>query len=111
MQVGINGMVEKFAEIRPERVVFRGKPGKIAHTDVTIIPRKDYPFTIGMLKAKNGEFFNYDLIESVTDGKNQYIIRVKNTRTKKGRYADVLNVTTDSNISPTIPIYIIGVIQ
>jgi hypothetical protein len=111
MQVGVTGMVEIFAEIRPERVIFRGKPGKIAHTDVMIIPRKEYPFTIGTLKAKNGEFFNCELIESVTDGKNQYIIRIKNTRTKKGRYADVLKVTTDSNLRPTILIYIIGVIQ
>jgi len=116
--VAVTGMVEKFAEISPERVLLKGNVGEPIQVDVVIIPRKEYPFTIehlrarkGNLRSKKGKFFQYELKERCTDGNNRCVIRVKNTLPQKGRYADVLDVTTDSKIRPNIPIYIIGMIQ
>jgi hypothetical protein len=36
---------------------------------------------------------------------------VENTRKEKGRYVDALYISTDSNLRPVIPIYVIGMIQ
>jgi hypothetical protein len=111
LEVVVSGRVEKFAEIRPERVHLAGPPGAPLVAEVEIFPRTDYPFTIREITAKNGAFIKYELIERCTDGKNRCVIRVENTRRDAGRYADALYVQTDSQMRPTIPIYIIGMIQ
>lgn len=111
IEIAVTGMVEKFAEIRPERVRLVGPAGSPLVAEVEIIPRKDLPFSIGEVKAKNGTFIKYELIERCTEGKNRCVIRVKNTRTEKGFYADALYIRTDSKLRPTIPIFVTGMIQ
>lgn len=109
--ITVTGIVEKFAEIRPERVRLAGPAGQELFADVEIIPRKDYPFIIGDIKAKNGEFIKYEVVKSCIDGDAGCTVRVENTRKEKGRYVDVLYVNTGSKLKPTIPIYITGIIQ
>lgn len=109
--MAVTGMVEKFAEIRPERVRLAGPAGSPLVAEVEIIPRKDLPFSIGEVKAKNGTFIKYELTERCTEGKNRCVIRVENTRSEKGFYADALYIRTDSKIRPMIPINITGMIQ
>jgi hypothetical protein len=104
-------MVEKFAEIKPDRVRLAGPAESPLVAEVEIIPRKDFPFTIGGLKAKSGKFIKYELAQRCTDGKDRCILRVENTRKEKGRYADAIYLSTDSKIRPTIPVYITGFIQ
>lgn len=111
IEVAVTGMVEKFAEIRPERVRLAGPAGSPLVAEVVIIPRKDLPFSIGEVKAKNGTFIKYELTERCTEGKNRCVIRVENTRSEKGFYADALYIRTDSKIRPMIPIYITGMIR
>lgn len=111
IEVSLTGMVEKFAEIRPERVQFAGAAGKPLFAEVEIIPRADLPFIIGEIKAKSGKFIKYELTQRCADGNNRCVIRVENTRREKGRYIDTLHVLTDSKIRPYIPIYITGMIQ
>ncbi|MCF8108929.1 MAG: hypothetical protein K9J81_08040 [Desulfohalobiaceae bacterium] len=110
-QVVVTGRVEKFAEIRPERVRLKGTSGEKLFQNVLIIPRKIHPFTIQNIKAKYGKNINYTLIERCADGNNQCVIKVENTRREEGRYVDVLNIRTDCDIHPTIPIYITGLIR
>lgn len=107
----MTGIVEKFAEIRPERVRLAGQAGQELFADVEIVPRKDYPFVIGDIKAKNGEFIKYEVVRGCADGDAGCTLRVENTRKEKGRYVDVLYVDTGSKLHPTIAIYITGIIQ
>jgi len=79
--------------------------------EVEIVPRKDLPFTILRIKAKSGDFIKYDMIKRCTDGHDRCVLRVENTRKEKGRYVDVLNLSTSSVLRPVIPIYVTGMIQ
>ncbi len=109
--VTVTGFVEKFAEIRPERVRLFGPPGLPLTTQVEIIPRKEYPFIIQGIEAKKGNFIKYELIETCGPGRKRCIIRIENTKPDKGRYLDAIYVKTDSRLRPVIPIYITGLIR
>ena len=111
LSVSVTGMVEKFADIRPERVQLAGPAGKPLSAVVEIIPRKEYPFTIGDIKPRLGDFITYELLQRCGDGKDRCILRVENTRREKGRYVDHLQIATDSALRPQISVYVIGVIQ
>ena len=104
-------MVEKFVEIQPERVQLAGPAGQPIYAEVTLHPRRDYPFSIRRLRAKNGRFIKYELVRPCTDGDNRCVIRIENTRKEKGRYIDALYVHTDSQIRPVIPIHVMGLIR
>ena len=113
LQVVMVGKVEKFAEIQPERVRLIGRAGQPLVSEVVIVPRDEYPFSIKEISVKDGTFVKYDLIERQGEGKGKagWVIRVENKRKQKGRYLDTLFLTTNSEIRPTIPIYISGIIQ
>jgi hypothetical protein len=107
----MTGFVEKFVEIRPERVRLFGSPGRPVTVQVEIIPRKEYPFKIRGIGAKDGQFIRYELVKTCGPGQDRCIIRIENTKTDKGRYLDAVYVATDSRIRPLIPIYVTGLIQ
>jgi len=109
--LAVTGQVEKFAEIRPERIYLAGPAGVSLFAEVEIIPRKEYPFTITDIKAKNGANIRYDLTERCTGPNRRCTIRLENTLAEKGNYVDVLYVLTDSQLRPQIPIYVVGRIQ
>jgi hypothetical protein len=109
--VAITGMVEKFVEIRPERIILSGPGGQPLFAEVEIIPRKEYPFTIREVEVASGQFIKYEMNKIYAEEQNRYMIRVENTRVEKGRYVDSLNVRTDSDIRPKIHIHIIGIIR
>ncbi len=107
----VTGLVEKFADVRPERIHLVGPAGTPLVAEVEIIPRKEYPFIIRNVKAKNGRFIKYELKERCADSRNRCVIRVENTREEKGHYVDSIMVRTDSPLRREIPLYVIGVIQ
>lgn len=107
----MTGVVEKFADIRPERVRLSGAAGQPLFVEVEIIPRKEYPFTIRKVQVRSGQFIKYEVEERSVDGQNRYVIRVENTRDEQGRYVDTLFVHTDSSFRPNIPIHITGMIR
>lgn len=111
LQVSVTGMVEKFAEIKPDRVRLAGPHGTTISAEVEIVPRKDYPFTIEEVKAKDGNFIKYTFIRRCAGGHGSCVIRVENTLAEKGRYVDALYVKTDSKLRPRIPIFVTGLIQ
>lgn len=106
--MAVTGVVEKFAEVQPERIRLMGPAGTLLFAEVEIIPRKEYPFTIQDIKVKDGRFIRYNLQEKCRDGRGRCVVRVESTRMEKGRYADVIYLKTDSNIRPVIPIYVVG---
>jgi len=111
LMVTMTGFVEKFAEIRPERIRLFGPPGRPLVVQVEIIPRKEYPFVIQGIKAKEGKSIKYELIGTCDRGRDRCVIRIENTKADKGRYLDAIYVKTDSRLRPLIPIYITGMIR
>ena len=109
--VTVTGVVEKFAEIRPERVRLMGTGDQPLSVRVEIIPRKEFRFKIQSIEAKKGHFIKYKLIETCDAGGNHCVIRIENTKKDKGRYLDAIYVKTDSRLRPVIPIYITGLIR
>jgi hypothetical protein len=109
--VTMTGFVEKFAEIRPERVRLFGPPDRPLVVQVEIIPRKESPFVIQGIEAKEGKSIKYELVETCGRGRDRCVIRIENTKAEKGRYLDALYVKTDSRLRPLIPIYITEMVQ
>ncbi len=107
----VAGLVEKLAEIRPDRVRLMGPPNQPLSARIEIIPRKKFPFTVLDVAAKEGKFIKYKLVETCGDGNGRCVIQVENTKTEKGRYMDVLYVKTDSPVRSRLPIYITGLIR
>jgi len=111
LAVSVSGQVEKFAEIRPERVFLSGLAGSPLSMDVEIIPRKEYPFTIQDVRAKDGRFIRWSLEEKCGKKSDRYVIKVESIRPGKGGFADIIFVKTDSLVRPTISIYVTGSIR
>jgi len=109
--VSVSGQVEKFAEIRPERVFLSGLAGSPISMEVEIIPRKEYPFTIQEVQAKDGRFIRWSLEKKCGQKSDRCVIKVESIRTGKGGFADILFVKTDSPVRPTISIYVTGSIR
>ena len=108
LDAALTGIVEKFVDIRPARMSLEGSADQSVFAEVEIIPRKEYPFTLGEIKAKNGSFFKFALTQRCADGFDRCIIRAENIRTEKGRYVDILYINTSSKLRPVIPIYVTG---
>lgn len=109
--MAVTGMVETFAEIRPERVRLAGPAGTRLIAEVEIIPRAEYPFTIRQIRARRGDHIQFEQIGPCSDANGRYRIRIENTRQDPGRYVDTLYLQTDSPLRPTISITVTGIIQ
>jgi len=105
LQVLISGQVEKFADIQPERVYLSGSHRQPLSVEVIIIPRKEYPFNIKSVKARDGSFIKYELKEQFSD---RCVIKVENARSASVRYSDILVIGTDSPVRPEIFIRVDG---
>lgn len=107
MVVTMMGQVEKFAEIRPERVRLTGEK-KDAWARVEIIPRKEYPFTIKNISARDGRFIQWRLEERCGERRDRCVLKVEAKESESRGFADILFVETDSPLQPKIPIFITG---
>lgn len=107
----IGGEVKKFAEITPKFARLEGKVGETLEQDITIIPQPDLPFKIKKIEAKKGEFIKYFLIEPEEKTPLKFILHVENTKSEAGRYADYIQLRTDSKIKRTLNIGVYGYIK
>jgi hypothetical protein len=82
--------VEKFVNINPPRVMFRGPVGASLKTRVVFMPKEKYPFKISRARASRGLYFKFELSEQYQADKVQYVLLVENIRQTKGRYADII---------------------
>ena len=107
----IDGKVKKFAKITPKFAHLEGNVGETLEQDITIMPQPDLPFKIKKIKAKKGEFIKYFLIEPEEKTPLKFILHVENAKFEAGRYADYIQLTTDSKIKRTLNIGIYGYIK
>ena len=86
----------------------KGFVGQSIMVSVAIIPEKKYPFKIVDTKAKNGMNIRYKLDKlKISEGK-EYVLTIENLKKSKGRYHDIIYLTTDSPIQPKINIRVYG---
>jgi hypothetical protein len=107
----IHGKVKKFAKITPKFARLEGKVGATLEQEITITPQPELPFKIKKIKAKKGEFIKYFLIEPEEKTPLKFILYVENTKPEAGRYADYIQLTTDSKIKRTLNIGVYGYIK
>ena len=110
MELMVSGMVEKFAEIRPENVRLSGRVGESVTAVAEIVPRPDYPFKIKNIRAMNGRHIRFSLADKTAAGRTIYEITVTGTRPDPGGISDVIYVDTDSPIRPTLQVTVSGTI-
>jgi len=102
------GVVEKFANIKPERIFLNGPANKDLAVTVTIIPEKKYPFKILDTSAVNGDNISVKLEKKNDQKITEYVLTVKNTAKVKGKYFDSVIIKTDNKIHPDIRITVLG---
>lgn len=108
VELTLSGRVEKFADIRPERVRLSGRVGDPVSVTVLIVPREDHPFEIKNIRAMRGDHIRFGLTPVMADGKPRYELTIASTRQEPGRIVDVLKLQTDSPIRPQLQVQVFG---
>ena len=108
LSVTVTGFVEKFADIRPKRIMLSGTAGKPIKGQVTITLKAKYPFKILSARARQGKYIKFFLTEVKRSNARGYVLTVENLKKENGRYADVIFLKTNNKLRPEIPIYVIG---
>jgi len=100
--------VEKFVNLKPKYARLIGYIGDQISVPITIVPTSKYPFKIKDVTARSGTAIKYSLTERSANEGGGYTLYVENIKNEKGRYVDVLTVTTDSSIQPRISLRVYG---
>jgi len=108
LSVTVTGCVEKFADIRPQRIMLRGSAGQPIKAQVEITPETKYPFKIISVMATHGKYIKFSIADAEKSNAGGYVLTVENLKKEIGRYNDVIYLKTDSKLRPAIPIYVIG---
>jgi len=106
----VTGVVEKFVSIVPSRILLTGPAGEPIVSVVKIIPEPKYPFKIVAVQVLNDKNIRYNLEEMLPAEGSGYKLTVENLKKEKGRYYDMLSLTTDSSIRPLVKIQVSGII-
>jgi hypothetical protein len=104
----ISGHVEMFVDLKPKYVRLTGYSGSQISMPVTIVPTAKYPFKITDVTPRGGDFITYTLSERKASEGSGYTLLIENLKAEKGRYMDILTLTTDSQIQPKITIRVYG---
>ena len=102
------GQVEKFVDLEPSYVRLTGYTGTRISVPVTIIPAAKHPFKITDVTSRGSTFIKYTLTERKPGEGGGYTLLIENLKTDKGRYMDLLTLTTDSQIQPRIMVRVYG---
>ncbi len=73
--------------------------------------KKEYPFKIKSIKAKNKKELDISWHEVKTDTGMKYEILARNTRTTSGRIKNYIKIKTDSKVKPDFQINVGGYLQ
>lgn len=107
--LSITGKVNGYVEILPSRVRLVGRLGDTLTDQVRIIPKKEYPFTIKKVRARNGKDIRIVLEpEAGKPAEKEYLLTVTSTKNESGSFGDYIVVQTDLKEKPTIGIPVSG---
>ncbi|MBT8351045.1 MAG: hypothetical protein KJO26_07410 [Deltaproteobacteria bacterium] len=89
-------------------VKLEGAVGKEIERTITITANEKYPFKIINTRAKVGRDISYELKEVKNSDGKKYSLSVKNLKTQRGRYHDIISLKTDKTPLPEIIIRVKG---
>ena len=95
-------------DLKPNYIRLTGHAGTPISVPVSIVPTAKYPFKITQVTSRGGNLIKYTLTERKADQGSGYTLLVENMKTDKGRYMDMLTLTTDSQIQPKIILRVYG---
>ena len=103
----ITGPIEKFANITPRFVRFKGSGDELLQNKVIITPTKKHDFSIIEFQVQNGKNIKVDF-KNIPPGKKGWEIIVTNKRKDTGRYFDIITLKTDNPLKNELKIRIYG---
>ncbi|MFW6011003.1 MAG: hypothetical protein ACOC8Q_00665 [Desulfosalsimonas sp.] len=103
--------MEPYVTVEPRRVKLRGRVDEEISRQVRIVPETDDPFGIRKVSAVRGTDIVWELEEISDSGKKSYVLHIKNSRNKPGRYYDSIHLKTESERIGRITIPVSGIIQ
>jgi len=95
-------------DLKPRYVRLTGYVGDQVSVPVTILPTSKYPFKITGVSTRGGTAIRHTLTERPASQGGGYTLLVENKKAEKGRYMDILTLTTDSDIQPRLTIRVYG---
>lgn len=104
----INGKVDYFARIQPNRIMLKGDAGDRIESVVTITPSDKYPFTI---KGSTSRNLDGKVAFDLKKENAKYLLKIKNLVGEAGRYYGAIALKTDSSIKPEIVLHVYGEIH
>ncbi len=107
-RLSIFGSVKNFAIIKPGTVHLSGRLGKLMKKTVTIIPKKEYPFSVLEATAMKGANISFHLERKMAEDGPGYLLVIENVMQKLGKYYDTITLKTDSHIRPKLKIRVHG---
>jgi hypothetical protein len=102
----VSGQVDSVVDIRPRRVMLFGIQDQSLKTRVSITPGEKYPFKIVDIRSRYGKHLKLNLEKSEDSDKLRYFLNIENTLQTPGRYTDVIYLETDSEIRPSLQIFV-----
>ncbi|MBU2488528.1 MAG: hypothetical protein KKA60_03965 [Proteobacteria bacterium] len=106
VEIRIAGDVEPLAIVNPKTVKLQGYEGGEITGEVHIAPNPKYPFKItGTTTSPSPKF--YHRLDKV-EGKDEYVLMVRNMDEAPGTYSGAVNLITDSNYQKTLTIQVFG---
>jgi hypothetical protein len=97
----LTGMVRKFAEVSPRRLMIKGSVKDSLISKVRIAPAPEYDFVIRRAESKDLED---SVAVSVDRDEEGFLVTVKNRQKKPGIYVGKIILSTDNDIKPEIEI-------
>jgi hypothetical protein len=85
-----------------------GYVGESIVVPVTIVPEAKHSFRILKASARKGTDISYALEQMDTSQGSGYTLRIENKKMEKGRYHDVITLTTDSDIKRMLRVRVYG---
>lgn len=105
----VTGKVNGYVAVNPSRVRLVGRLGEKLTAQVRIVPRKEYPFTVKSVRARNGRHIRVDLEPEPAKRPNEaYLLTVTSTKNDPGSFGDYIVLQTDLKEKPTIGIPVSG---
>lgn len=111
IQLTVSGVVERFADITPQRVRLFGTVQAPLSATVAVVPVPSRPFRILAVAPRIPNQIDCRLEEKTIDGRPGYLLTVENRVGQPGRYSNQLILKTDSAALPEIIIPVYGQVE
>lgn len=111
IELMLSGKVETVYSMTPKIAKLEGRSGERINTSIMVIPEPKYPFKILAIRAESEDRIQFQLEETMWEGRSAFRLHITNKRKEPGRYLDHLSLTTDSQAVPTIRIGVFGHIK